>query len=89
MEFGLVNQKLLGKICECNPDCLKEKFGKESHTATSFEFCKDALKKSTIHDYWIIVKATNVIYGPLTTSQYAQKRKDLSVSDDLKLDFEK
>lgn len=88
-KFILVNQKLLGKICECNPDCLKEKYGKESHTATSFEFCKDALKKSKVHDYWIIVKATNDIYGPLSANQYAQKRKALSVPGDLKLDFEK
>ena len=88
-KFILVNQKLLGKICECNPDCLKEKYGKESHTATSFEFCKDALKKSKIHDYWIIVKATNDVYGPLSTSQYTQKRKALSVPVNLKLDFEK
>ena len=87
--FILVDQTLLGKICECNPNCLKEKYGiAEPLTATTFELCEDALKKSDIHDYWIINKITDDVYGPYSKEGYLLKREKLKVPEDLKLKTE-
>lgn len=86
--FILVDQKLLGKICECNPECLKEKYGKESHTATSFEVCKEALRNSDIHDCWIIRKKTNDVFGSYTPKEFLIKCNKLGVPEKLKFDFE-
>ncbi len=44
------------------------------------------LMKSKIHCYWIIDKRTDDIYGPLSWKEYLQKRKELGVSEDLKLE---
>lgn len=86
--FVLVDQKPLDKICECNVDCLREKYNREAYTATSFDFCKEGLEKSSIHDYWIIKKKTDEIYGPLSRVDYLKKREVFGVPDELKLDVE-
>ena len=39
-------------------------------------------------EYWIIDKQTNDVYGPLSLTQYNSKRKQLGVSETLRLDFE-
>jgi len=87
--FILVDQKPLEKICECNIECLEEVYNREPHTSTSFDFCKKGLEKSKIHDYWIIVKQPNKIYGPLSKHAYVKKKEELMVPKHLSLKSEK
>ena len=37
-------------------------------------------------NYWILVKQGNQVFGPLSHQQYLDKRKELSVPDELQLD---
>ena len=41
------------------------------------------------HEYWIVKKQTNEVYGPLSLSLYYDYRKKINVSDDLLLFSEK
>jgi len=46
-----------------------------------------SLDSSYLH-YYIIVKKTDVIYGPLNRNEYLKKRKVLKIPDNLKLKHE-
>lgn len=78
--FILVDQKPLGKICEV--DYPKDK---NASTFNQDEFMMDRLKESNMHDYWIILKKTNEIYGPLTKKDYLDIKKKLNVPSNLSL----
>jgi hypothetical protein len=56
-------------------------------TMTYSEFNKE-FKNSTFKQYWIIDKTQDNVYGPLLKKEYIKKRKELDVSEELKLDFE-
>lgn len=86
--YILVDQKSLDKICECNPDCLKGKYGNAGLEDTSYKLCDDALNNSKIHDYWIIIKPKNMVYGPFSKDEYIQKKNELNIPESLKLDIE-
>ena len=47
------------------------------------------LDNSKIHVYYIIKQPTADVYGPLTFDEYKAKKKDLGVSESLKLKSEK
>jgi len=68
-KFILVDQKPFELIC---------------HT-TDYDECKKALKESQIHQYWIIDKTKDYVYGPLTKDQFLNKKKDLQVPLTLKV----
>ena len=40
-------------------------------------------------NYWIIKKETNKVFGPFSKQAYLKKKKELGISESLKLDFEK
>lgn len=48
----------------------------------------EKLKNSNIHQYWIIDKGSNDVYGGYSELEYLRMRKSLKVSEKLKLDFE-
>lgn len=56
-------------------------------TMTYSEFNKE-FKNSTFKQYWIIDKTQDNVYGPLLKKEYIKKRRELDVSEELKLDFE-
>lgn len=47
------------------------------------------LRKSKIHQYWIIDKTKDYIYGPLKDEEYFLKKRELGVPEDLRLKYEK
>ena len=49
----------------------------------------DLKVKTDVYYYWIIEKARTEIYGPLTFDEYIAKKKELGVSESLKLKSEK
>jgi hypothetical protein len=69
-KFILLDQKPLSLIPGCG---------------SSSKECKEALKKIDIHQYWIIDKSMDYIYGPLTGRQFLSKRKELKVPVKLKI----
>ena len=44
---------------------------------------------STFHQYFIIIKSKDYVYGPFRKEVYFRKKKELGVPDSLKLKFEK
>mgnify|MGYP006116916941 CR=1 len=86
--FIIVDQTLLSKLCECNPHCLEEEYGIGGYSATSFNLCRNALENSDIHDYWIIDKRTDDIYGPYELVKYLIMRNKLNIPPKLKLKTE-
>lgn len=88
-DFLLVMQTSMDKICECNPECLEEKYGIESYSAASFRACRKALNESGLHDFWIIIKQTNEIFGPYSFEKYVLMRDSLNVPHELQLSFER
>ena len=48
----------------------------------------ELIKKSNFHQYWIIIKKIDYVYGPFRKEEYLQKKKELGVSGNLKLKFE-
>lgn len=82
-DFVLVDQKPLDSVCECNEQCIQEKYKGRSDLNT-YNHCKGALENSTFHQYWIIKKNVNQIYGPLSKEKFLQKRKELGVPEELK-----
>lgn len=83
--FILVARKPFELICDCNWDCIIEKYGSKRYGLERPNLCKDALKNCTMYDFWIIVKSTNNIYGSYNKQEYLQKRKELKVPEKLEL----
>lgn len=85
--FILVDQKPLDSICEFNDSCGRKKY-KDWDDLPHYPIALKALKQSIIHDYWIIEKKNDNIYGPLSKESYFKKKQDLKVPNSLKLKFE-
>jgi len=82
--YVLLSQKPMSEICECNYDCLNEKYGFDD-SRISFEICESYLWNSKKRNYWIINQKKNYIYGPLTKKYFLKKKKELGVPKNLKL----
>jgi hypothetical protein len=86
-KFIIVSQKPLDSICECNSKCGSNKYENWDKLAT-YKLCKKALKKSTFHNYWIINKNKNELFGPFTPDKYIEIKNNLKIPENLKLKFE-
>lgn len=73
--FILAEQKPKDKFNEWYPDVYDP-----------YKFFRDQFD---FHEYWIVDKRTNCVYGPLSIGQYYIYREKLGVPDNLKLFFEK
>jgi hypothetical protein len=62
------------------PECLKIKYQKP------YNDCNAHFDKSTFLQYWIINKATHTTLGPFDEKTYLQKKIELGVPNDLKLE---
>ena len=86
--FIIVDQKPLDSICECNDSCLQSKY-KNWNDLSTYKMCEEGIRKSTIHFFYILDKKKNILYGPMSIKQFYYKKKELYVSEKLKLDTEK
>ena len=59
--------------------------GNHPNSNINIETRENMMKESSIHYYWIIDKATNVIYGPLSNSDYVKDRIKLDIPQNLEL----
>ncbi len=86
-EFILVDQKpldsIFGKIEE---QYINDKI---DHVGRKIFPMKELINESNIHQYWIIRKKLDYVYGPFRKEEYILKKKELGVPDNLKLKFEK
>lgn len=60
----------------------------KKYTIRSFKDVKIALDSDTFHQYYIIIKARNKIYGPLNLQEYIIKKTELGIPKILKLKTE-
>lgn len=76
--FILVDQKPLDSI-----------FGLKMDPYPHWEIdpTKEKINKSNFHQYWIIKKQTDDIYGPLTKEEYLEKRKELMIPTSLQINL--
>jgi hypothetical protein len=82
--FILLAQKPLDRICECIHSCLENTY-QDRNDLPTYKLCKEALKKSTFYQYWIIDKTKDSVYGPYTKEEFLQKHEELGVPKGLKL----
>ena len=86
--FILVDQKPMDSICECVYECGMKKY-KDWNTRPTLKICQAAIKKSTFHQYWIIDKIKNSVFGPFTFNDYLIMKNRLRIDKKLKLEREK
>lgn len=88
--FILVDQKPLDSIFGKYDTRMKSDssmYGRpfNPHNARDME---NKLRKSNVHCYWIIVKRSNDVFGPLSKEEYLRKRVSLSIPKELELKIE-
>ena len=85
--FILVDQKPIDSIFGVT----KEYFDKNHvpYLMRIKEPTKKALNESNFHQYWIINKLKDNIYGPFNKKEYYLKKRELGITDNLRLKFEK
>ena len=83
--FILVDQKPIDKICLCNDTCLM-KIYKNWRNMPTLQMCLDAFEKSTFHQYWIINKKNDSVWGPFTKEKFIQKKIEKGVPNNLILE---
>lgn len=66
--FTLIERIPIEKICECNFECLEKKYPEENRK--SYELCSEALRKSSLREYYVIDKRNNFLYGPMTLNEF-------------------
>ncbi|RLD60819.1 MAG: hypothetical protein DRJ01_09030 [Bacteroidetes bacterium] len=83
--YIIVDQKPLDKIWGkyfTDNNNVYRRLNKSGNSALAIK----KLKESKVHNYWIIDKQTGDIYGPMNLEEYLQKRKELGVPKELKLE---
>jgi hypothetical protein len=83
-KFILVDQKPIDSICECKPECIKRLYGTKANLS-SYKLCEESLRKSRFHQYWIIKKDVDEVYGPFQKERFLQVQRSLGVSDNLQV----
>ena len=72
--FAIVLQKPMTEICQM--------YSVAKYTPGE---CDDLMEKSKKFNYWIIVKSSNFVHGPLQLEEYKKLKNQLRISKDLKL----
>ncbi len=96
--FILLHQNPVDSVCECNKDCLYDKYPNANELPT-LKMCKKAFKESKLRKYWIVDKSKKSVfnkqtrtrsnvYGPYDMEDYLKKRDELRVPPELILEIE-
>ncbi len=81
--FIIVDQKPAKEICECDMKCLSTEY-KGYDSLPTYEMCKEALRKSTFHQYWIVNVKEDLVYGPFSRDKFLAKKNDFKIIIGLK-----
>lgn len=85
--YIIVDQKPIDSICECNLECLQSKYGDFDHLPTS-KMCDDAIKNAQLHDYFLIDKKKNIVFGPMTKERLDKESRKLGIDKNLNFRYQ-
>ncbi len=86
-KFILVDQKDLDSIF--GPYKIHIDQNNDTSSIRKIPESMEGIEISNFHQYWIINKNIDYVYGPFRKEEYLQKKKELGVPVNLKLKFEK
>lgn len=75
-KYLIIDQKPLDSICECKQECINLKYP-PSDNRRSAALCETGIRSARFHNYYIIDKERNSIYGPILSENLIKKLKSL------------